>query len=1332
MIFLSYHNIDLPYAFQLSNLLIRYYRNIWLDRFEVSPTEDWAASIGRAYPLATGALVIVSDEYLESEYCRQEFEEFRKRNIPVIAVIPRDFSTKKIVDFAFDDWIDFRRWFDEPDDLSVENLLNQIPQSESAQLTGERSAYLRNFIADCELRLAKLPPGWAALGNQPQQSSQPARPRAYPASLLQDWAFNAETADGSLIIEDLLQWSTSASQFALQGDGGSGTVFFARLLSLAHAHAALRDSHAPAPIWLELMQWDEAHPSLSSFMESEWQLISYWKHWLGSNSAVFYLNNWLELQKRFPSYGAELKAWRAASDNHKFVLLASAGTASDPGTPIVSPASLNSELALKLAKACLTLEQLNRFRQILRNQQPTIERNSLDYLSLGIELVAAKPSLAANHWGRNPLPALIGARSQQIASASGSVDSKQLINFLRNLAWNMMQLETHIQIQRSDVEKRASDKQLLDFACEIGILEQVGASLRFGSHVYQCYLAAGHISQHGLQRYLTVPQFTASGARAQQKWDPLIIILVDNLAAEERPAVIEEIADTDPFLASACLARHPSLYDSAHENLIHNLLAVATRNAVARTAFRACVNDMPNCEKTAEALVGRMSQYDKPVQLWLCQEILALRLDMSIDFVELVASIDRHSPTPVIETIAQFRFWLAVAYLIKLTKNADAQIQSNAIWMLGKIKFLPTAVLLLDYLESGQALPQAEIALSLMNYAYSDILVSLLTWAQANPEHIHLLVEALAARGRAVSSKLLALSAEGSLRLDAVFYETMVDHDETDLAIGLAQILGAHADMPLPLQTAIARHKKAAQMKRLMTQAIKRLPKREHYQDLLDDCAQVLENPPESTVIAGSSLSALLYGQQNGQQNGQQSTGSYEAQAELPPHLAPPDDGIPDDIEEQLRHPDWQRRHTALKRLAEYPPANSLPHLLDMTTDSNTLVRMTTYEILWRYSDQLAARKALIAALSDPEQSLVDAVTELLTDSPDLALDDLLELLDSDNPSAVAAVIAILQAGKYEPALAALSRLRQDSRRPHDKSATIGELAAKAVAAISDNLASDMRPSPASPSRRDASSKSPLQPGSAFSDEEKVQRALELLRDDDWGRTQKAAKFLRKFARHLRGKEHVAVLRLLCSATADKNWHVRWAASEALAWLPDSDSKRHLARRLEDANWIVQVAAVRALAHQNAADAVDKMMPLLGSPQQQLREAVAEALGDLRQSIAIRALAETFNHDEDDFVRLAALKSLRQINENRAREHLEQALNDDFIHLRWYAAKTLVPIFDEADIPTLRSMLSDDGKPAWEEQSIREFAIEALRRIDTAESRAAIDAAPQALKRTES
>lgn len=162
MIYVSYHNFDVDYAFRLSILLIRFYRNIWLDRLEISPTTDWDSETRAARDQATGAIALVSDDYLQSTACRAEFEQFHRRGIAVTAVIARDFSTDHISGFTFNDWVDFRRWFDEPDERSVENLLSQIPQSETAPRTGERLDYLRGFIHRSELAFAKMPTAWAA------------------------------------------------------------------------------------------------------------------------------------------------------------------------------------------------------------------------------------------------------------------------------------------------------------------------------------------------------------------------------------------------------------------------------------------------------------------------------------------------------------------------------------------------------------------------------------------------------------------------------------------------------------------------------------------------------------------------------------------------------------------------------------------------------------------------------------------------------------------------------------------------------------------------------------------------------------------------------------------------------------------------------------------------------------------------------------------------------------------------------------------------------------------------------------------------------------------
>ena len=151
----------------------------------------------------------------------------------------------------------------------------------------------------------------------------------------------------------------------------------------------------------------------------------------------------------------------------------------------------------------------------------------------------------------------------------------------------------------------------------------------------------------------------------------------------------------------------------------------------------------------------------------------------------------------------------------------------------------------------------------------------------------------------------------------------------------------------------------------------------------------------------------------------------------------------------------------------------------------------------------------------------------------------LIELLDSPDPTVVAAAIAILSGTNQIQTADAILQLVDDPRQPRQGAPSIGQRARAAA----EQLAVASMPGEDSPAI-------PAQPGSGaatFSDAEKVARTLAVLRDDDWGRTQKAAKFLRKFARHMRGRDNSEISQLLCAALADENWSVRWAAAEALA-----------------------------------------------------------------------------------------------------------------------------------------------------------------------------------------
>ena len=860
MVFVSYHDIDIAYAFQLATLLIRYYRNVWLDRYEVEPTADWQQGIRDARARATGVIAIVSDDYLQSAYCRAEFEYFRERGIAVTAIIARNFSTEMISDYTFSDWVDFRRWFDDPNDLSVENLLSQIPQSESVPKTGERLDYLRQYIQTTELALSKMPSSWVTLRNSEAPGASDIKPRALHAELLHDWEFTGVKAGNALPFSNLSIWSQDETQFIIQGEAGSGKTFFARLLTLVQAHIALEDELAAVPIWFDMARWDDSTRSVDTFIEANWTLLSYWQHWFQSQQAIVVLDNWSDFSGAYPGRAAEMAKWVDASPNQRFVLLSNHVSNIGPTLPTVKISRVSAPLAQKFASGSLTLEQQNSFRQLLRQKGALIENSPLAYLSIGLELLSADRALAYNQWQKDPIPALVRLRCQQISAMMHGSSPDIILTSLQELAWTMLLRDKHRFVARADAERQVSDVRVVDCALDIGLLVESGPVIRFESELIQWFLAAENLKKDGLVKYLTRPDFDAAQGRKASKWDSVALLVVDSVDEQNRQRVIDQIAEIDPFLAGMSLQRHPDVYASYQGMFVKKLVFLCGQNAAAQGAFRGAIADLPEPDKTADLLIGLFGELNNRLQLWLWYEISALPVEIPVAFIELVTGVDRGASIAAADQLSAYSLSRSIAYLVKLSQQQDEGLRRNAIWLLGELKYLPSAILLLDYLEKAERDDLDEVLLALMKYAYSEILARVLRWSQDNPVHRASVISALSARKRWVTSRLLAFADVRRLTLDPEFYDIVVNTDERDIAIGLAQIAAEYVDLPEPVDMAVLSAGNAAALRQRIAGAIKHLPNREGFQQLVDDIAQVLRDPPEATVIAGSNIDALLYG----------------------------------------------------------------------------------------------------------------------------------------------------------------------------------------------------------------------------------------------------------------------------------------------------------------------------------------------------------------------------------------------------------------------------------------------------------------------------------------
>ena len=177
----------------------------------------------------------------------------------------------------------------------------------------------------------------------------------------------------------------------------------------------------------------------------------------------------------------------------------------------------------------------------------------------------------------------------------------------------------------------------------------------------------------------------------------------------------------------------------------------------------------------------------------------------------------------------------------------------------------------------------------------------------------------------------------------------------------------------------------------------------------------------------------------------------------------------------------------------------------------------------------------------------------------------------------------------------------------------------------------------------------------------------------------------------------------LIAALKDKDSDVRYAAAKALGEIKDPRAVEPLIAVPKDYYSGVRYAVTEALV-KIGAPAMEPLIAALkdkDSKDSDVRQAAAEALGEIKDPRAVEPLIAALK-DEDSDVRAAAAYALGEIKDPRAVEPLIAALKDGDSDVRKAAAKALGEIKDPRAVEPLIAALKD---AKWR---VREAAAEAL------------------------
>jgi HEAT repeat protein len=192
------------------------------------------------------------------------------------------------------------------------------------------------------------------------------------------------------------------------------------------------------------------------------------------------------------------------------------------------------------------------------------------------------------------------------------------------------------------------------------------------------------------------------------------------------------------------------------------------------------------------------------------------------------------------------------------------------------------------------------------------------------------------------------------------------------------------------------------------------------------------------------------------------------------------------------------------------------------------------------------------------------------------------------------------------------------------------------------------------------------------------------------------------------GRVGQAAVPLLLRAMADKDWRVRKTAVEGLVQVGGQSVLDGLLKALSaHDNAGARNSAIEALV-QIGGPAVDALLPLLNTPDPDVRKFIVDILGDIRDHRSVVALIDRLE-DPDENIRVAAAEALGKIRDTRAVDALIACLNRyDQSWLDYASAEALGEI---GDVRALSPLLAALGR-----SSLREPVLEALGKIGNADT----------------
>jgi HEAT repeat protein len=957
---------------------------------------------------------------------------------------------------------------------------------------------------------------------------------------------------------------------------------------------------------------------------------------------------------------------------------------------------------------------------------------------------------------------------KRMASMPAWMPFKDVEAALAKLAFTIVDKDLPTGIAYGDALQLILDDKLLRAAQNAGLIDIEADVVAFRQPLLAEYFAAVGASRFHATSQLQPPHFNSWGERIATRWDMPMTVLAGLLPNADE--IVAEIGKTDPFLAAQVLAGGVEATQQSRDASIKLLVEITHFvTGEGRLAAVRALADL-NHPETLLALLDVMRSGTWQVRQaanWLLH-----RLQLPVPR-ELFAAVQDWNWTMDEKVAIALRTVgvQALPLLLQVLRDEQWTRRRGAAWALGEVGDAAAVPGLVEALADDESLVRREAAMALRMLGDVDALPMLIDALRDPDARVRKPVsEAVVSFKAHALPGLVDLLRDPAIALKRVALEAIAQIGDSNAAAAVVPLLqNRSAEMRALAIAALGRMKSADAVAPLIDALTddEQLPRSElKVSDLAARALNEIDTEEARAALGrwrgkkaadmatrpGSAAKALI-----------RLPGRKEAEAQHQPLSI-------SQLREKLVASDWRQRKMAVQALANYEAGIKVPALLEALHDEDSQVRYAAVIALDSAHGD-AVVWGLIETLRDSDHLVADTATAQLARMGQYAVPDLMNALFEEDvnvrgraiealgkigdPAAVPRLIPLLQDTEIpamerericdkavlalesigeETGLAAVRAWRNGGAvaglpelMPSANGHIPGETQETAGLSIDWDENSDLLPyapddatKPAYPFEYD---ELPLAVDEYMPDEPFVREVthqqlggmLQQLHAHDWRERQLAARELREHTRKIGGIADEDFAEQLIGALGDPEQNVRWAVTEALAWIDHPSVPPALAAMLQDSSWTVRLAALQALFEHNDRRVASAVAAALKDENELVRESAAELLGKLGDA-NLPALIDGLK-DSKGFVRRAAADALGILKAKAAVQPLIRALDDDDHQVRFAAAEALGKLGDEAALRPLVRLLRRHEMTTWEERPLEEIAAEALARIGTSEAK---------------